>query len=353
MKRILITGGAGFAGSNIAIALKHHHPGTETVAFDNLYRKGSEKNLARLATAGVEFIKGDVRFPTDLEKAGDADFLVECSAEPSVLAGSDGDTGYLVDTNLNGAVNCAEYCRKRNAGMLFLSTSRVYPIRPLAEALRRETDTRFELEDKQNVKGISARGVSEEFPVPGNRSLYGATKYSAEIMLEEYRVLFDIPVIINRCGVIAGPWQFGKADQGIAAFWTAAHMCRNPLKYIGFGGTGKQVRDFLHIDDLIRLIIIQTDSPENFSGNVFNVGGGLYSSASLKELTGICSEVTGETMAVGSEPATRYADIPVYITDHSKLTAFCGWKPEKDVTTIIRDIYQWLKGHPEILAMYK
>lgn len=353
MKSILVTGGAGFVGSNLAIHLKNSIENCKITALDNLYRKGSELNLPRLEKNGIEFINGDVRKISDLRKAGKIDFLIECSAEPSVLAGSDGNTGYLIDTNLNGAINCAELCRENNAGMIFLSTSRVYPIAPLVNASITETQTRYEFDDTQKVPGLSRKGVAEDFPMPGERSLYGATKYSAEIILNEYRSLFKLPIVINRCGVIAGPWQFGKADQGIAAFWLAAHIFKKQLKYIGFGGSGKQVRDFMHIDDLARLVSIQIASPEKFSNeNFFNAGGGLSTSASLLELTSICEKISGNKISITPEPAMRYADIPVYISDHSRLSDFCDWKPEKTMEDILGDIHEWILGTPEIYNMY-
>jgi len=349
MKKFLITGGAGFVGSNIATALKQNVANCAVIAFDNLYRKGSEINVPRLEKAGVTFIKGDVRNSQDLAELGAVDFLIECSAEPSVLAGSDGNTDYLIQTNLNGAVNCADLCRKYNAPMIFLSTSRVYPIEPLVNCELCTLDTRFELSDKQRTPGLSAEGVSEEFPISGTRSLYGGTKYAAEIMLREYSSAFGFPVIVNRSGVLAGPWQFGKADQGIAAFWTAAHVFDRNLKYIGFEGSGKQVRDMLHIDDLIRLILMQIQNPESFNINpegVWNIGGGRGSSASLLELTAICSEISSVSIKITPEYEMRYADIPIYISDMGKIENHCAWKPEKNVVDIIEDIYRWIKDTP-------
>lgn len=354
MKSILVTGGAGFVGSNLAIHLKNSLENCKVTTLDNLYRKGSELNLPRLEKNSVEFINGDVRNMNDLRKAGKIDFLIECSAEPSVLAGSDGNTSYLVETNLNGAINCAELCRENNAGMIFLSTSRVYPIEPLVKASITEKATRFEFDPKQQVSGLSTEGVAEDFPIAGERSLYGATKYSAEIILAEYRSLFKLPIVINRCGVIAGPWQFGKADQGIAAFWLAAHIFKKQLKYIGFAGSGKQVRDFLHIDDLARLVSMQIASPEKFSdAGFFNAGGGLKTSASLLELTSLCEKASGNKISITPETAMRYADIPVYISNHSRITEFCGWKPEKTMEDIIGDIHEWIMETPEIYNMYR
>ncbi len=354
MRRILITGGAGFVGANIAVSLKRSLEGGEVVCLDNLYRKGAELNLTRLEAAGVRFIRGDVRNMEDLAKAGRIDLLIECSAEPSVLAGREADgRKYLIDTNFGGAVNCAEYCLKHDAPMIFLSTSRIYPIAPLLECGIGESEKRFDFLDGQKVPGLSSAGVSEDFPTAGPRSFYGSTKYAAEVMLEEYRHAFSIPFVINRCGVIAGPWQFGKVDQGIATFWLAAHYFRKKLQYIGFGGSGKQVRDFLHIDDLLVLLLMQMKNPKAFSQGVYNVGGGRESSASLLELTEICAAVTGNSVEISKNPETRYADIPAYISDCAKIGAQCGWKPTASVHKIIEDIYKWLHATPEIHGLFR
>ena len=353
MKKIVITGGAGFVGSNLAISLKNEYENCDIIAFDNLHRKGSELNVPRLKSMGIEFVKGDVRNSEDLNNLGKIDFLLECSAEPSVLAGREGDTDYLIQTNLHGAVNCAELCRKHNAPMIFLSTSRVYPVKPLLNCEIRESETRFELRNSQKVAGLSEFGVAENFPMNGARSLYGGTKYAAEIMLEEYRDAFSLPIVINRCGVLAGPWQFGKADQGIAAFWTAAHYLGKKLKYIGFGGSGKQVRDMLHIHDLVRLIKLQIEEPAKFANDIYNVGGGMFSSASLLELTKICSDITGNSIEIKAEQEMRYADIPIYISDIRKITAFCDWRPEKSIETIINDIYQWMLNTPGVKSLFE
>ena len=353
MKNILVTGGAGFVGSHIALRLKQCFPGAAVTAFDNLYRKGSELNIPRLEAGGVRFARGDVRRPEDLAGIGAIDCLVECSAEPSVMAGRGADTGYLIQTNLSGALNCAELCRKHNAAMLFISTSRVYPIKPLLEAKLLETATRFELDEKQITPGLSPRGLAENFPMNGARSLYGATKYAAEIMLEEYRDAFKLPIIINRCGVLAGPWQFGKADQGIAAFWTAAHLFGKPLKYIGFGGSGKQVRDMLHIDDLLSLVELQLREPNRFAKEVFNIGGGREISVSLLELTVLCEHSSGRKISITPEAEQRYADIPVYLSDISKIESLCDWSPKLSCAQIVEDIHRWLKDCPEAQSFFR
>ena len=156
------------------------------MALDNLKRRGSELNLPRLHAAGVEFMHGDVRQGGDLDAVGPFDAIVECSAEPSALAGVDGRTAYVVDSNLGGAYECFEAARRHGAQVVFLSTSRVYPYRRLCDAGLREEATRLALTDDQDAPGLSARGVSELLPLDGPRTLYGATKLAAEILLAEY-----------------------------------------------------------------------------------------------------------------------------------------------------------------------
>ena len=343
MKRILVTGGAGFVGSSIALSLKDRYENLDVVVLDNLWRRGSERNLPRLAAKGITFQCGDVRQKSDLEAVGKFDFLFECSAEPSVLAGADGNPDYVIQTNLQGAINCAEVCRQNNAGMSFLSTSRVYSIKTLAGAAIDEKDSRYEFSLGQKSAGISSLGVSEECSTTGFKSFYGASKYAAENILEEYRELFDWPIIINRCGLLSGPGQFGKADQGIIPFWIKSHIEQKSLKYIGFNGSGKQLRDVLHINDLIDLLFLQMENPEKFNNGVYNVGGGYNNSFSLCELTKICQDVTGKTLAVKEQKEQRYADIPVYLTNNAKIEQRSGWKVKINVEEIVLDVYNWLQ----------
>src|SRR5262249_5909643 len=187
---ILITGGAGFVGSNLAIALAERHSDQEVVALDNLHRPGSELNVPRLEQAGVRFVRGDVRESGDLTQLGPVTALIECSAEPSVMSGVDGDTSFLFQTNVTGAYNCLELARRDDAFVLFLSTSRVYPVAAQNQLAYEEHETRFELSDEQDVPGASAAGIAEGFPLAGARTLYGMSKLAAELLIEEYRETF-------------------------------------------------------------------------------------------------------------------------------------------------------------------
>jgi CDP-paratose 2-epimerase len=314
---------------------------------DNLYRKGAELNVERLEAVGITFHKGDVRHPDSFPQEH-FDLMVECSAEPSVLAGQDGAPDYLFQTNLVGAYNCLEACRRNSAGMIFLSTSRVYPIATLEAHPWHEEETRFVWED--TGKAISSRGVTEELPLTGARSLYGYTKLSAEQLIEEYRETYGIKAIVNRCGVIAGPWQFGKVDQGVVALWVMAHHYQRKLSYIGYGGTGKQVRDMLHVHDLADLIVEQVREFGNWDGWLGNVAGGLDCSASLQELTALCQDITGNRIEIASIPANRPSDLRIFIADCTRLFARTDWRPKRSVRDVVTDTHQWICENEAAIA---
>ncbi len=348
-KTILITGGAGFVGSSLALLLKQKYSSYSIICLDNLKRRGSELNLPRLKQNGISFVHGDIRNKEDLFQIPAIDFMIECSAEPSVLAGLDGSPDYLINTNLLGTIHCLEYVRQKNASILFLSTSRVYPIEAINSLTTIETDTRFELTQKQSIPGASKLGINENFPLTGARSLYGTTKLASELLIQEYGAMYGIKNIINRCGVIAGPWQMGKIDQGVLVHWIAAHLFDKPLKYFGYGGKGKQVRDILHIEDLFRLIDIQLSKIDELNGEVFNVGGGKKVSVSLNELTGLVQKTLDKTIPIGSITEDRQADIKIYLTDNTKVYKKTGWEPQISAKEIVEQTAHWLKDKKDKL----
>ncbi len=349
-RTVLITGGAGFIGASLALELVARHPDWDVVALDNLHRRGSELNLPRLREAGVRFVHGDVREPEDLRAAGAFDALLECSAEPSVMAGVDGATGFLVRTNLLGAYHCLEAAARHRAQVVFLSTSRVYPVAALNALSYQETETRFALREEQALVGASADGVAEGFPLEGARTLFGASKLSAELLIAEYAESFELATVINRCGVVAGPWQMGKVDQGVFTHWMLAHYFRRPLAYIGFGGAGKQVRDLLHVADLAELIDDQLCRPAHWAGAVLNVGGGARVSLSLRETSALCQEITGNELAVASSPTTRAGDVRIYISDAHRLGRWTDWAPRRSPQEILAEIFAWVNEHERHLA---
>jgi CDP-paratose 2-epimerase len=344
-RRVLVTGGAGFVGASLAVGLRGRHPGWDVVAIDNLKRRGSELNLPRLRAAGVEFRHADVRAAGDLLALPRVDAIVECSAEPSILAGVDGATDYVVGTNLVGAWHCLELARRDRAQVVFLSTSRVYPVAALAGLAYETGPTRFELSDRQPVPGASADGIAEDFPMAGARTLYGATKLAGELLVEEYRAAFDLRTVVDRWGVIAGPWQMGKVDQGVFTYWLLAHRFGRPLRYLGFDGTGRQVRDLVHVEDVVDLLDDQLLRPDHWDGMVLNAGGGRGCSLSLLEATALCRELTGREVPVEAAAEDRPGDVPVYISDCRRLIGHSEWSPQRTARDILRDIAEWAAEH--------
>lgn len=344
-KRVLITGGAGFVGSNLAIELKGRFADMQLVAFDSLKRRGSELNVARLKAQGVQFVHGDIRCPEDISSCGSFDLLIDCSAEPSVHAGMHGSPLAVINTNLVGTINCAEAARINKAALLYLSTSRVYPIEALNAIEWEDAQTRFKWRSKNDIAGFSEHGISEEFSLDGVRSFYGATKLASELILQEYAFAYGMPVLIDRCGIIAGPWQMGKVDQGVVTLWAVSHLFERKLDYIGFNGSGKQVRDMLHVKDLFELVGRQLEKPELWDGRIYNIGGGYDVSASLLELTEYCRAATGNKIPIGCIEKTADVDIRIYITDARRAQKDFGWQPERGVERIVEEITAWAKSN--------
>lgn len=339
--RILITGGAGFIGSSLALALAARHPDWSITAVDNLYRRGSELNLPRLKAAGVTFAHADIRIAEDLASIEPFDTLIECAAEPSVRAAGE----LVVPVNLTGAHHCFQAAERQGAHVIFLSTSRVYPVEPIEGLVYEELPTRFEPAAEQSVAGVSPEGVQETFPLAGRRTSYGASKLAAELLLQESAA----PWTINRFGVVAGPWQMGKVDQGVFTHWLISALFDRPLSYFGYDGSGRQVRDVLHVDDLIDLVERQVLNPEVWNGQLFNVGGGRSNSLSLLELTAAVERATGRKLEVGHRDGHRQSDVRWYVTDNAAVTAFSGWTPQRSAPDTLADIQAWLTEHEPVV----
>ncbi|MFN8525958.1 MAG: NAD-dependent epimerase/dehydratase family protein [Chloroflexota bacterium] len=350
---VVITGGAGFVGAAISIAIKRRWSERAVIAFDSLHRRGSELNLPRLAEAGVSFMHGDVRCEEDLDLVpGPLSLLIDCAAEPSVTAAYTQSPRAVLTTNLGGTINCLERARRDRCDVVLLSTSRVYSIPALRGLPLVEAHTRLAMSHTEAVPGASDRGISEAFPVGQHCSLYGASKLASELLLAEYAAMYDFRFLVNRCGVIAGPGQFARSDQGVFALWMLRHMQSRPLRYIGWGGTGLQVRDLLHVEDLVDLLLLQTGEMERHNGKTYNVGGGVRGSLSLRETTELCHAITGNALDLASEPTTHPADIPYYVTDFSQLSRATGWTPRRSPEEILRDIHAWITGlSPQELAV--
>jgi CDP-paratose 2-epimerase len=327
-------------GACLGLYLKKRQPDLRVIALDSLRRRGSELQLPRLKKAGIEFVHGDIREFSDLADIK-ADVMFECSAEPSVSAGLDSSPVYLLQTNLSGMVNCLEWCRLHKAGIIFLSTSRVYPIQSVENIPWREEVSRF-VWTEPYAAHYRKRGLSVNYPVDGVRSLYGTAKYAAEQLLREYAACYDIPALSTRFGVIAGPWQMGKVDQGFVSLWVAAHLSGGDLSYNGYGGGGKQVRDILHVDDVCDLLYRQFSSLEKYRGELFQAGGGFVNSLSLRELTELCWTVCKREIDIKPRPETHRNDLRIMLLDSESAELEFGWRARKNCLEVVKDIYEWL-----------
>jgi CDP-paratose 2-epimerase len=344
-KTILITGGCGFVGSNLAIELKMKYSAYRILVIDNLSRSGSELNISRLQQHGIKFLHGDLRIKDDLQIEEKIDCIIDAAAEASALAGIHSSTDYVINTNFNGTVNTLNLALKHKADLIFLSTSRVYPIQYLESINYEETEDRFEISALQSLEGITQKGISEAFPLNKARTIYGTTKLASELLIEEYKEFLGLNFVINRCGVITGPCQMGKVDQGVIVLWMARHFWKKSVSYLGYNGTGKQVRDIVSINDVFTLIDFQIHNIKKVNGETFNVGGGREISVSLKELTNWCSLITGNKIQINSVKESRKGDIPIYISDCRKISQVSLWKPEKNVEEILENIFEWIKSN--------
>jgi CDP-paratose 2-epimerase len=356
--RILITGICGFVGSTLARGLREGWPDWEIVGLDNLVRAGSEMNRLALREHGIRLHHGDVRNPSDLETLPRCDWIIEAAANPSVLAGVDGKTSsrQLIEHNLVGTINMLELLKQWRCGFTMLSTSRVYSIHALAaipvetkgDRFVPRTHARRNTQRATRTPGLTSQGVAEEFSTEPPLSLYGSSKRASELLACEYAESFGLPVSVLRCGVLAGAGQFGKIDQGIFSFWIHSWCRKRPLKYIGFNGSGCQVRDCLHARDLLPLVAQQITKPRPDAPRVLNLGGGLAQSASLRQLSAWCAERFG-SHAVKADAKGRPFDVPWLVLDSSRAGQVWDWKPQTPLETIWTEIADHAEKHPDWL----
>jgi CDP-paratose 2-epimerase len=352
--RLLITGICGFVGSTIACALQDQRRAGEPLiisGLDNFSRTGSETNRQLLRQRGIKLYHGDLRLASDLDALPVFDWVIDAAANPSVLAGVDGKTSsrQILDHNLVSTINVLESCKRHKAGFTLLSTSRVYSIHALAGLPMSEKNGAFVLDsDKPLPEGVSAQGVAEAFSTRPPLSLYGASKLASEFLALEYGEAFELPVWINRCGVLAGAGQFGRADQGIVSFWINACLRRRPLKYIGFNGRGHQTRDVLHPRDLVSVLLRQFAFHGQPEERIFNFGGGPANAFSLSQLSHWCADQFGEHR-IEADPTPRQFDIPWMIMDSNRAATFWNWQPQTKLTEIFDEVAQHAHAHKDWL----
>jgi len=336
--KILITGGSGFVGSNIAIYLKKKFKKAKISSLDNLMRRGSLVNKNRLKKHNIKNYNINIEKLDKIKSLPKFDIIIDCCAEPAIEA-SRKNPDRVFKTNLVGTFNILKKCVKDNAHIIFLSSSRVYSINKLRKFTK----------NLNLLKPIKiSKKVDDKFETSSASSLYGFTKLASEKLIKEIFFKTNLKYIINRFGVIAGPWQFGKQDQGFVPLWVAKHLFKKKLSYIGFGGYGHQVRDIIHIEDVCKIILLQIKKLKKINNDTFNIGGGPNNSISLKNLTSKCEKLTKNKIKIKKVSRTSIFDIPYFVTDNSKIQKTYKWKPSKNIDVILKDIYNWLTKNKNI-----
>ncbi len=330
--KILITGGCGFVGVNLALYLKKKN--FKISSLDSIVRSGSEYNLKLLKKNKIKNYKIDITNYNKIKKLPKFDLVIDCCAEAAVEI-SKVKIDKVFNTNLIGTLNILKKVKKDNSKIIFLSTSRVYPIKETNNNLKSKI-----IKSKLKIDKL----FNEQNSTKGPKTIYGLTKLSSEMLIEEFSYAFGLKYIINRCGVISGPLQFGKQDQGFISLWVWKHLNKNKMKYIGYGGYGHQVRDVLHIDDLSKLIYLQINKFNKIYNKLFTVGGSKKSYTSLIQLTKICENLTNNKIKFSKISKTSIYDIPYYITDNNLITRTYNWKPKKNIKDIVYDVFAWLKN---------
>ncbi|MBN1902653.1 GDP-mannose 4,6-dehydratase [Candidatus Sumerlaeota bacterium] len=334
MNNCLITGGAGFIGVNLAQYLIQKNKSVRIL--DNLSRKGVDKNLAWLNSAfpgRFEFIRADIRNFEEVRKnIHDIDTVFHFASQVAVTTSVE-DPRTDFEVNALGALNVLEAARilENPPSVLFTSTNKVYG--KLSQMDLREMDKRYQFPSDN-------KGVDENQPLDFY-SPYGCSKGAADQYIRDYSRIYGLQTTVFRMSCIYGPHQFGNEDQGWVAHFVLSALLNRPLKIFG---NGKQVRDILYVDDLVRAFCMAAENPDKASGGIFNIGGGCDNSVSLLELMDILRDITGNEMP-SQYFDWRPGDQKIYISDIKKAEDILGWKPEISAKQGILKIYEWIKSN--------
>ena len=338
---ILITGGCGFVGTNLSLYLKSKKFNVYTL--DNLSRKGSKFNYTVLKKKKIKNFKINIANYKKLKGLRKFDLIIDCCAEAAVEV-SRKKIDEVFNTNLIGTFNILKKAKKDKSKLIFLSSSRVNSIKNINKIIGNNSN----LKKKLHINKL----IDDKFENSRPKSLYGFTKLASEMLIEEFNYAFGLKYIINRCGVISGPLQFGKQDQGFVSLWVIHHIMKKKLSYIGYGGHGNQVRDVLHIDDLCELIHKQIKIINKIYNKLYTVGGSKISYTSLKNLTKICQNITGNKISIDKKKSTSIYDIPYFITDNRKVSKAYKWRPKKNINKIVYDITTWINNNKNLIQKY-
>jgi CDP-paratose 2-epimerase len=340
--RILITGGAGFIGCNLAAA--SIRAGHRVTVFDNLSRRGSDANLAWLRSvygeAGFDFVRGDIRDADATLRAAEGQDAIYHLAGQTAVTTSVTDPRSDFEANALGTFNVLEAARLAGHDPVFIfsSTNKVYG--GMEDAAAVEQATRY-------VLPAYPQGVSEERPLDFH-SPYGCSKGAADQYVRDYARIYGLRTVVFRQSCIYGQRQMGVEDQGWVAWFVIAAVMNRPITIYG---NGKQVRDLLHVDDLVRAFQIATEKIDITKGQVYNLGGGPDNTLSIwAEFGPLLTELAGRDVQPAAWRDWRPGDQPVFIADVSKAAREFGWAPQVAVRQGITRLMAWVRDNRELFA---
>lgn len=339
IRSVLIFGGAGFIGSNWAHRLLKTSDAKVHI-FDNLSRRGVHHNLAWLqkvagASGRLQITIGDVRDASLVERAVQASTEIYHFAAQVAVTTSVSDPRLDFDINVGGTFNILEAARKsgRRPFVLFTSTNKVYG--NMCDGNLIQSSHRYTCTDQHSI----SENQRLDFHSP-----YGCSKGAADQYVHDYARIFDIPTVVFRMSCIAGPRQFGNEDQGWVAHFLYSALQQRPITIYG---DGRQVRDVLAVEDLMRAFEGVRGHLSNSAGQVYNVGGGFKNTVSLLELIEQIELLTGCRLQFDRE-RVRPGDQAIYVTDFSKLRRHTGWEPRMNLEQILDNMYGWWKQNREL-----
>jgi CDP-paratose 2-epimerase len=333
-KKTLITGGAGFIGSNYA----HHllERGERVLLFDNLSRRGASDNLEWLkkeyGNSSFQFILGDIRDSKEIEIAAkSADIIIHLAAQVAVTT-SVSNPREDFEINALGTFNLLEAARKsgKQPVVIFASTNKVYG--GLEDLKVLEEATRYRLADFPN-------GINEKRNLDFH-SPYGCSKGSGDQYVRDYARIYQLPTVVFRQSCIYGTRQFGIEDQGWVAWFVIASQLGQKISIYG---DGKQVRDLLFVDDLLNAYDIAIEKIDHLAGEVFNIGGGMDNTISIwKEFKPILEEIQQKEI-IFEKFEWRPGDQKIYVSDTDKFRQVTGWQVKTDIKHGIQILNEWVK----------
>ena len=352
ISNVAILGGAGFVGYNLAQHLKKI--GYNVTVADNLVRRGSEVSLSYLTESKIKFIHCDIRNKEDfLNLPKDLDIILNCAAQPSAINYSNPE--FDITNNTNGVVNVLEYCRKQQLPLIFWSTNKCYSGNLVNSVPRSVSNNRYVWSNPLfKLQGWTNSGFSESLSVDGkDHSIYGVSKIAADLMVQEWSDAFGIPAICNRFSCLAGPNQWGKAEQGWVTWFAIANELELPIDIFGFDGY--QVRDCLFTEDLNNLIYEQIYNIHKFGkGEVFNVGGGINNTVSINEAIKHIQEINKSFKKINIHRDVRRADQAIYVSDITKVSSMFEWSPKTNIHNGYDKIFDWVKSNiPTLKRLYE